>query len=224
MAGHQSWADACSFRFYEVLRELSQPHPNSFLHVTPGKSIGYTNSYRERLQDAFLVLGPDDHLPTIAKILAQGKPSDEILQKLIRRVKKAETKIPLTDIAPNVVKKYNNRFASCNEPNCFNATLNWYDPKVGIKYTRPEEMEAALLKFFEPVDSLPKLRFGDTIVVRAPNGEILHTAIHLNRNILWHKSGFLKEYPWTFETFREAVEQYTDKYGLDLKIEFYHHK
>jgi hypothetical protein len=193
--------------------------------LVPGKEVDYSVGVSSRLDDAFLEVNADDDLEAMAKVLAQGNSYQSILRKLRKNAREYPTQISLKELAPWIVAEQTNRFPLCNGPNCYNATLNWFDPSVGIKATTHAEILNALNDptQFRPLLEGVQLEFGDVMVIlQHEDGEvdIRHTAIYLNEHVVWHKAGWSWPYPWTFELMENVLKDYA-LYKEPVEIHFY---
>lgn len=202
-----------------VTRALSQRVVNQGFKLVPGRELFYGRMREDkRLSDVYLSLEPKN-IPQIAKVLAQGQNPQLIEQKLRQHFSRNDRPLSLIDFLPEFAKTRINKKATCDGPNCWNATLNWHNPQVGEKYTTMEEIDAALSENYMPLPTQEILQFGDVIVYREKK-QIIHTAIFLDQNIAWHKAGKRATRPWTFESFYEVTRQYM-RYGNPIAISFY---
>jgi len=194
----------------EVLEEYEHPG----LKFVPGDVLPYRNADvrpgRAALADAYLVIEPGEMptLTSIAEALAAGlrlsvEAVEGKLRGLIARhagAPAAAVAIPLTQLIPDWAARQTGRQPRCRDANCWNATLNWYDPSIGERYTSEREINAALARDYRLLAPGSKLQFGDVVAMRSEEGELRHTVVYLDDNLAWHKPSLNMDDPWTFET------------------------
>lgn len=208
-----------------LLGYVQESDPEKRVQIVSGQRIKYDhNPDRYRLDAAYLVLSSRDDLELVAEVIAQGRNPAKVLKQLKKLTKKTAQAISLKDIAPDMVQVLTNKTAECDGPNCWNATLNWYAPKIGVRYIGRNKMERRLHAYFEPISELSDLRFGDTISIRH-NTVLVHTMIYLGSGIVWHKASAIAVTPWTFEMLEDALGYYQKSYPRGwLAVDFFRWK
>jgi hypothetical protein len=216
---------------HAVVESITAPYQKqkgmTFVPKDPITYRSFASSSETRLTDVMLTLDPNDDLEKMAKILSQGKPHQHILATLETHAKNGEP-LPLRTVLPQFPKKMTNTHSKCDGPNCFNAVLNWYDPKTGLKLTKDYELVAALSDptRFKKIQPGEELRLGDIMVIStrikfANRKNIQHAAVYLDDDLVWHKASSRSQDPWTFESLESAISSYYRQFPENLEVEFY---
>jgi hypothetical protein len=86
-------------------------------------------------------------------------------------------------------------------PNCFQAALLWHFPDLEFRRFSPDEFEARMEKYFDPIDPADAGR-GDIVVLYGLNDESkggpLHAMIYAAQENVWHKGGMTKRAPYEY--------------------------
>lgn len=90
-------------------------------------------------------------------------------------------------------------------PNCWNATIFWFEPNHPIEYVPPEVM-VKWIDTFTKEDELKLCRPGDILAMSNKEEGLLHTAVWVAPGVLFHKRGIANE--WTFVTEKQIREIY----------------
>ncbi len=192
--------------------------------VVPGKEIPYNYPGGfVRLEDARLSIKVQD-IGAVAELIGRGAQISPLVisKRLNERLFHGVVEISVVELLPEFAKSRNNTWAKCNGPNCWNASLNWHDPTIGEKFTSPPELEAELATNYRRLKPGEYLHFGDVVVFRAGE-KLIHTAIYLDNNLVWHKPGSSKLQPWTLESMVHAVSQYI-RVGHTDNLSFFRNK
>ena len=111
-------------------------------------------------------------------------------------------------------------YSQVDGPNCWNTTLNFNDPSIGIKNTTMFEMIKELDESYYQIDlrnDIP-LQMGDIISLWRPDvsqpKELLHSTLYLGNGITFNKHSWEKNSPYVFSTIEAAF----DLYDLDTKF------
>lgn len=161
-----------------------------------------------------------------ARVSKQIAPFDdsrrvEVLSLLLEQMEAGKSEISLRLLAPKAVGKLTNQTPKCDGPNCFNATLSWFFPELGIKSTSDVELSKMLKDHFKRVEVGEELFFGDVLVFKTPQGELVHTSIYLNREFGWHKGASSELYSWNFENHFGIFEMYGRSSSLHAEVEVF---
>lgn len=161
-----------------------------------------------------------------ARVAKQIAPFDEarraeVLNTILDKVEAGNSEISLRLLAPEAVARLTNETPKCDGPNCFNATLNWFFPELGIKSTSDVELSQMLKDHFKRVEVGEELYFGDVLVFKTPQGELVHTSIFLNREFGWHKGANTELYSWNFENHFGIFEMYGRSSSLHAEVEVF---
>lgn len=153
------------------------------------------------IDDLLIEVYSEDQIKLIAKaVYPQGlKRRRAFISRLKEQFKKGERKISLRLLAPEAVGELTNKAPRCDGPNCFNATLKWFYPDKELAETHSIEMDNYLRTHFKEIKPGKRLQFGDVLVWRDPQGELVHTAIYINENFSWHKATYSETSSWVFE-------------------------
>lgn len=207
----------------EFLSIILRAFDNSgHLNLSAGPEVAY--AYGPRLQDVSLHVGPnDEEIDAAAETLARGTgdTTHAVRGKLSKTLAESRTgTVSLRDFIPAAARELTNQSPSCEGPNCWNATLLWDDPGVGIKYMDRKGMEARLMEQYAPLKPGDKLSFGDVIVIYGLEVfiRLLHTARYIDSDLVWHKASYTTASLWTFESLKAMMRHYWGK--SDILVEF----
>ncbi|HAZ06938.1 MAG TPA: hypothetical protein DCZ01_00115 [Elusimicrobia bacterium] len=207
----------------EFLSIILRAYDNSGnLNLSAGPEAAY--AYGPRLQDVSLHVGPnDDERAVAAETLARGTgdTTHAVREKLAKALAESGSgPVSLRHFIPAVPRELTNQSPSCEGPNCWNATLLWDDPGVGVKYVKRAEMEARLMEQYAPLKPGDKLSFGDVIVIYGLGAfnSLLHTARYIDSDLVWHKASYTMASLWTFESLKAMMRHYWGK--SDILVEF----
>jgi hypothetical protein len=218
----------------DCLRNTLQQYDRSAgLKFVPGPDLR-GHGVRRGIESVYLTLEVGTNIGQVtqmAKILSQGRPHEAILQKLVHHLQTQKGKpLALRELLPDMPKKLSATFSKCEGPNCLNATLNWHDPKTGVRHVPAKEIEDALKSKYKKLEPGEKLVFGDVLVIKyrsrsnPPKDHIQHTAIYLDDNLVWHKASRSELDPWTFETMESTLYPYFYDAEEAPLLEFYRYK
>jgi hypothetical protein len=174
----------------------------------------FTNTF-SIAEDLIIVVKEESQIKTIARAAyPHGKKRRKAFQKnLEAQFREGNKRVSLRIVSPKVVDQQTNRVPRCDGPNCFNATLKWFYPEKELAETHPVEMNNYLMTHFKPIHPGEDLQFGDVLVWRNPQGELVHTSIYINEDFSWHKATFSESTSWVFER-TMAINM---MYGVDSK-------
>lgn len=119
-------------------------------------------------------------------------------------VMQKETKLPLpSNIAPLIGDHDWG-------PNCWNATIMWHDQYEEARHVGPYEMEE-WMDINTMAIQFNERQYGDVMVFRL-QGELVHTAIWMDPDTIFHKIGFSG--PWVIQSSDQFEEVYSGDYDL----------
>lgn len=113
---------------------------------------------------------------------------------------------------PEVVLKLNGGIQ--RGPNCWNATILYFDPNATVKYVPPQEMNEWLQANTTP-DQF-KFQATGSILALYTEDVLIHTAVYVAPGILWHKRGCGG--PWEFVTEKQLRQIYFEADRFDYLI------
>lgn len=153
-----------------------------------------------------------DDLERLAQTLSRGKSSEEAFSKLVAAKFNGLKHIPLLDFLPQFAHVYTGLKAQTDDPNCYNAAMNWYGWVFGPGYADPDEFQGWVDGRCTPITP-DEARFGDLVVVRGYREQDFqvvpkHAMILLNSRFIWHKASHFQIDRWVFSSFHEAVQPY----------------
>lgn len=93
--------------------------------------------------------------------------------------------------------------------NCWNATLLFHGEVQEPRYCEKEIMIKWLQKNTIEIKK-QNLRFGD-IVVLWDQDELIHTAVIINQNKIWHKRSYFPEHTWEYNALESLSIYRADK-------------
>jgi len=101
-------------------------------------------------------------------------------------------------------------------PNCWNATINFFDATANVGYTEQHDMEKWLRLNTWSIQSEEKQE-NDILILR-DKYDLVHSAVLIDRNnmLFFHKAGIA--YEWTIST----LEEITDIYGTHVSGYYWH--
>lgn len=99
-------------------------------------------------------------------------------------------------------------------PNCWNATMLFFDPNRSIRYVTPEEM-TEWLEHNTYRDEYKFCAVGSIIVLYQDN-TLIHTAIFVAPGILFHKRGCAGH--WEFVTEKQLRSIYSETTRYDYRL------
>ena len=92
-------------------------------------------------------------------------------------------------------------------PDCHFTSLNFF--AVGPPDTRPHDPLGAEAIFKEQyVEARGEPQFGDLVVLTTPEGDTVHSAVHIAANIVFTKNGMGLSMPWVFSTLEQMLIYY----------------
>lgn len=95
-------------------------------------------------------------------------------------------------------------------PNCWNATMRWHDPFQDFRFVGDSEMEDWM--GYNTTDiQFNERQYGDIMVFRL-HGELVHTAIWMDPDTVFHKIGFAG--PWVVQSNEQFEMVYAGDYDL----------
>ncbi len=119
-----------------------------------------------------------------------------------------ECKIDIDNVAPNIVKMYQDKTPKFNGPNCWNNTLVSTGILPHLRYSDPDEMEfwmkSPLCKEKKITD---KMEPGDAIAIRTNEGEY-HGFIYISDKMSWSKNGYSKRSKYDLQTTENVFDVY----------------
>lgn len=110
--------------------------------------------------------------------------------------------ILLSEILPSFVRENIGKFPE--EGNCFNTTLNFHNPAVGVKHTSREEMRNQLTAHYRSLRRGETLSVGDVLIVTGRHG-IVHSAVYVGQDLFFHKATAFSSDPYGIESYREVM-------------------
>lgn len=119
-------------------------------------------------------------------------------------MKRIKPKVDLSTLPRVVAELTGNRE---NGPNCWNATILFFDKQSKRKYISDWEMEEWLYKNTN-IDEYRLCRKGTILVMSSAEYDLLHTAVFIGPGILWHKRGC--EGPWEIVTEKQIFKIYPE--------------
>ena len=199
------------FDFAKVLRRHGLRRGTALGAVPVGGPVRYVvgEGHGEYHRDVALVVPGGVRPESLARTLALGADPGPWEAAIRRAVKRGAEPLLLSlkALLPAFAKRATNARASCEGPNCWNATLNFHDPRRGLGYTGEWRMKAALLLDYRRLRPGDSLRYGD-VVAFYEGRELLHTAVYVDGNLLWHKASMAAETPYVFESWRSVYAHY----------------
>ena len=125
---------------------------------------------------------------------------------------KKKPEVNMQGMPSNVVKLTGNREEG---PNCWNATILFFNNAAEVGYTSPEQMvEWLSTKTVEDVHKLCKI--GSILALYDEDDELIHTAVYVSPGILWHKRGVSGR--WEFVTERQLKVIYFEATRKEHRI------
>lgn len=163
------------------------------------------------IQRPYIRLRPDcsdAQVAQLGELLATAFPSLSPLQARSFARAARERNVYLQELLPRSLQLRLNERAPCDGPNCWNATLVWFQSgSTRVEYTELDDIEAFLaLRTYELRENAP-LRTGDIFVVRRL-GNLTHTAVYIEGDILFHKPGLRAYRRWVFDTLENMLATY----------------
>lgn len=171
----------------------------------------------QSVQRPWIRLSPGNSLAEVSVLLAKAFPSlNEIqVQHYVSRAQREP--VFLQELMPESLKASLEKNAPCDGPNCFNATLAWYKPKqTSLRFTSPNEIKGFLLTECTALRSHETIVMGDVLVFYHGT-DIIHTAVFLDGNVVFHKPGVKREQRWVFDTLANTLATYLLD-GVQVKI------
>ncbi len=95
-------------------------------------------------------------------------------------------------------------------PNCWNATMMWHDQFERRRCVNPDEMED-WMNYNTTDIRFNERQYGDIMVFRL-YGELVHTAIWMDSDTVFHKIGFAG--PWVVQSSEQFEIVYAGDYDL----------
>lgn len=181
------------------------------------------------VNNVFLSIRPNDNIQTLANVLSQGSDPGAIAKRIAEHVADGRNNISLVELLPAFARSYTHRQPKCENSNCFNAAINWHNPRIGEAYTSTDQLAQVLAKNYKKIMPGEALAFGDMIVLRNHNSfrvrmqksSIVHTAIFIDPNLVWHKGSNSNTETWTFSRLEDVLERYDRGLQDPIEIEFF---
>jgi hypothetical protein len=151
-----------------------------------------------------------------------------------------EVVIPLRQLLPAIARDKTGHWPEKNcSSNCWNSALNWFQlvDKIEI-LPDPNEMQRFLNNHFQKLKKYSSPQFGDVMAFRDrsrdkdgysrpiptnKNSFLLHTAIVLNSDYIWHKPSIENYEGWQFQYLKRQLQTYEAELD-NIQIEFYRFK
>lgn len=177
-----------------------------------------TNRYTRTfsiIDDLVIEIQDKAEIPLIAKAaFPKGrKRRRQAIEQLTRAYNRGKRRVSISLIASPTVGKLTNSIPPCDGPNCLNASLKYFYPNLELEETHPEKLRNYLRTEFRPLKTGKIIQFGDLLLWRNPQGEIIHAAIYLNEKWIWHKATYHEKTSWHFEQLMHVNMMY----GIDSK-------
>lgn len=99
-------------------------------------------------------------------------------------------------------------------PNCWNATIMFFDPDQKPQFTSCNEM-IEWLNIFTTIDSM-KFQAVGSILAMYQDGLLIHTAVYVGPGILFHKRGMGGH--WEFVTERQIRKIYYEANQFEYRL------
>lgn len=100
-------------------------------------------------------------------------------------------------------------------PDCHFTSLNFFT--VGEPDTRPHDPRGSEAIFKEHyVEARGEPQFGDIVVLTTPDGETVHSAVHIAADIVFTKNGMGLTMPWVFSTLEQMLTFYPGEQRLQV--------
>lgn len=115
---------------------------------------------------------------------------------------KKKPEVNMQGMPSNVVKLTGNKVQG---PNCWNATILFFNPEAEVGYTSPEQM-VEWLNNNTTEDQYKFCAVGSILALYNEADELIHTAVYVSPGILWHKRGIGGH--WEFVTERQLKAIY----------------
>lgn len=100
-------------------------------------------------------------------------------------------------------------------PNCWNATILFFEPTEEARYTSPEEM-TEWLNSNTAIDEYKFCAVGSILALYNNKDLLIHTAVYVSPGILWHKRGIGGH--WEFVTERQLKAIYFEAKRREYRI------
>ncbi len=106
---------------------------------------------------------------------------------------------------------------------CHWTSLNFFNETADDRFTDAAFVKQTLEQDYVPV-SVADRCFGDVLLMRKRNGDIIHSAVYLADDIAYTKNGDTTMHPWMFSTVSELVEQYLCTVPPDQKLDIVYYR
>lgn len=181
------------------------------VRLVPGKGAFYeddseTFSGQPRLRDVDLYLEPSDNLEALFQILSWGGPLRSDALETLKDHAQSRKPLPLSSLFKEGFPREGGNYAECKGPNCFNAVLLWHQVVSRPTHTSREGFFEGM-EGFQELQPGTRLQFGDVFTIES-HGKLMHAAIIIDDNIVWHKASKQDGDPYTFETLKGMLLYY----------------
>lgn len=185
----------------------------------------HTNTF-SIIEDLQIEIRHESQIPLIAKaIYPKGlKRRKLVAHRLTKAFRQGHKRISIRLIAPRVVNDLTNTVPTCSGYNCMNATLKWFYADVPLEETHPIKFQNYLKTHFRPIKVGEVMQFGDIVVWKDVDGEVIHSAVFLNEKWIWHKATYSSSTSWRFEQLMHVNMMYGEDSKAGGVMKAYRHK
>ena len=208
--------DCIRGRLAEVIARIETRYHNPVRYTVELRNIHPLLVAEGHYDTVHFDIRPGDDLEGIALALSRGLvgSTPEHIHGLLRS---STGRLKLNDLLRDDIRRRAGRFDVCNGPNCWNATLNWNRPGFGYRYSSEEEIVKFLGHDYVQLPASEPIRFGDAIAVW-DGSRIVHTAVALSGNLVWHKSGLHSGRPYSFQTVQQMLRRYYPEQSPSARV------
>lgn len=121
----------------------------------------------------------------------------------------------IVGLPTNVIQLTNTKSSG---PNCWNATMLFFEPNQSIRYVPPEEM-VDWLEHNTRQDPYKMCAVG-SIIALYEDDALIHTAVFVAPGILWHKRGVRGHWEYITEKQLRSIYYETTRYDYLIYKEF----
>lgn len=174
---------------------------------------------------ASLKVSPQTDLTSLISYWGRGGDADQILPVLEGAASLPRGRqISIAALLPSSARELLYTFplpGGGPRPNCHWTTFNFFKENPDPPTADEQFWLQKLNTEYAPVQDAP--RYGDILVLRKPDGDILHTCIYLADDIVYTKNGVSHWAPWQLTTLKDLLEYYSwDVPGKErLKVAYY---
>lgn len=152
-----------------------------------------------------------------------GGVSSKDIGALLRSVSRngGSATIDIIHLLPRFARDRLYTYPNPNDPgsltymDCHWSVLNFFKPVPDPRYENIDEVARAFINDYHPVTGRPK--YGDIYLFTLPNGDVLHSCVHLADNIVFTKNGATPSSPWILMTLDDVIAFYPSNLPLDIQ-------